>query len=63
MRAKAHRQKLLPKNIIFYFMLKEQKPYEHVDAQRYQEQFREREVKNLQRKAAKLGFALDPLPA
>jgi transposase len=48
---------------IFYIMLKERKPYEHTDAQRYEEQFREREVKNLQRKAAKLGFALDPLPA
>jgi len=31
-------------------------------AERDQEQFRAREVKNLQRKAAKLGFAFNPLP-
>jgi len=36
--------------------------HQHTDAERDQEQFRAREVKNLQRKAAKLGFALNPLP-
>jgi len=43
-------------------MLRDKRPYQHTDAERYQEQFRAREVKNLQRKAAKLGFALNPLP-
>ena len=47
---------------IFDFMLRDKRPYQHTDAERDQEQFRAREVKNLQRKAAKLGFALNPLP-
>lgn len=47
---------------IFYLMLRDKRPDQHTDAERDQEQFRAREVKNLQRKAAKLGFALNPLP-
>jgi transposase len=47
---------------IFYLMLRDRRPYQHTDAQRYEERFRAQQVKNLQRKAAKLGFALNPLP-
>ena len=48
---------------IFYYMLRDKRPYEHISAQRYEEQFRAREVKNLQRKAAQLGFSLTPQAA
>ena len=48
---------------IFYYMLRDKRPYEHISAQRYEEQFRAREVKNLQRKAAQLGFTLTPQAA
>ena len=31
-------------------------------AQEYEQQFREREIRHLQRKAARLGFSLTPIP-
>jgi len=43
-----------------YFMLKHKTPYHDVGAQGYEEQRRERELRALRRKAAKLGFALQP---
>ena len=45
---------------IVYTMLKEHRPFEAASAEAYDEQYRERELKYLQRKAAKLGFELAP---
>jgi hypothetical protein len=41
-------------------MLKEHRPFEAASAETYDQQYRERELKYLQRKAAKLGFDLAP---
>jgi hypothetical protein len=41
-------------------MLKEHTPFEAASAEVYDQQYRERELKYLQRKAAKLGFDLAP---
>jgi hypothetical protein len=41
-------------------MLKEHTPFEAASAEVYDQQYRERELKFLQRKAAKLGFNLAP---
>jgi transposase len=45
---------------IVYTMLKEHTPFEAASAEAYDQQYRERELKYLQRKAAKLGFDLAP---
>jgi transposase len=45
---------------IVYTMLKERKPFEAASAETYEQHYRERELKYLQRKAAKLGFELAP---
>lgn len=48
---------------IIYHLLKHREPYQDLGREAYEQQFRERELKSLQRKAAKLGFQLAPLPA
>ncbi len=45
---------------IVYSMLKKHTPFEAASAEAYDQQYRERELKYLQRKAAKLGFDLAP---
>lgn len=47
---------------IVYHLLKFKVEYQQMSAQEYEQQFREREIRHLQRKAARLGFALFPLP-
>jgi len=46
---------------IFYVMLKRREPYQDPGATYYEEQYRQRTIRNLQRKAAKLGLQLEPL--
>jgi transposase len=46
---------------IIYFMLKNQTEYEDLGAARYEELYRQRVIKNLKRKAEKLGFELTPI--
>lgn len=48
---------------IVYVMLRDRRHFQDVGARAYEEQFRQRELKYLQRKAAKLGFILEPTPA
>jgi hypothetical protein len=48
---------------IYYAMCKNHQPFAHVDADTYQQQFRQRELTYLRRKAAKLGFDLAPRAA
>jgi transposase len=48
---------------IVYFMLKHKQPYRDPGADYYEEQHRARVVRNLQRKAAKLGMRLEPIAA
>ena len=43
---------------VVYHMLKFKLDYQAVSAQKYDQRFREREIRYLQRKAAKLGFTL-----
>ncbi len=43
-----------------YTMLKEHKPFDEMGAEAYDQQYRERELKHLQRKAAKFGLQLTP---
>jgi transposase len=43
-----------------YHMLKDQMPYYDIGAAEYNQRFRERELKYLQKKAAKLGYTLSP---
>ena len=45
---------------VVYHMLKFKVDYQAVSAQEYDQRFREREIRYLQRKAAKLGFTLSP---
>jgi transposase len=45
---------------IIYFMLKERKPYHDFGADYYDQQYRARVMRNLNRRAAKLGFRLQP---
>jgi hypothetical protein len=47
---------------VVYHLLKYQVEYRQTTAQEYQQQFREREIRHLQRKAARLGFSLTPIP-
>jgi transposase len=46
---------------IIYFMLKERKPYHDFGADYYEQQYRSRVLRNLNRRAAKLGFRLEPV--
>jgi len=49
---------------IVYFMLKKREAYQDPGPDYYEEQYRQRAIKNLKRKARKLGLAvLDPAPA
>lgn len=48
---------------IIYHLLKHREPYQDLGREAYEQQFRERELRSLQRKAAKLGFQLTPLAA
>jgi transposase len=48
---------------IVYFMLKHKQPYRDPGAGYYEEQHRARVIRNLQRKAAKLGMRLEPIAA
>lgn len=45
---------------IIYAMLKDRKPYHDVGAYYYEQQYRDRVLRNLNRQAAKLGFRLEP---
>jgi transposase len=45
---------------IIYHLLKQHQPYQPLSAEAYDEQNRQREIKRLQRQAAKLGFSLQP---
>lgn len=45
---------------IIYFMLKERKPYHDFGADYYEQQYRARVLRNLNRRAARLGFRLEP---
>jgi len=45
---------------IIYFMLKERRPYHDFGADYYDQQYRARVLRNLNRRAAKLGFRLQP---
>jgi len=44
-----------------YVMLKEKQPYQGLSKREYKEKFRERELKSLQRRAARLGLSLTPI--
>jgi hypothetical protein len=46
---------------IVYFMLKNRQPYHDPGADYYEEQYRVRTIRNLQRKASKLGLRLEPI--
>ncbi len=48
---------------VVYHMLKSKVEYQAVTAADYEQRFREREIKYLQRKAARLGFSLSPSTA
>jgi transposase len=48
---------------IVYFMLKRREPYRDPGADYYEEQHRVRVIRNLQRRAAKLGMRLEPIAA
>jgi transposase len=45
---------------IFYTMLKDRKPYHDLGVDYYEQQYRSRVLRNLNRQAAKLGFRLEP---
>ena len=45
---------------IIYAMLKERKPYHDVGADYYEQHYRARVLRNLNRQTAKLGFRLEP---
>ncbi len=47
---------------IVYFMLKRREPYHDRGADHYDQQYRQRVIRNLQRKAARLGMRLEPIP-
>jgi hypothetical protein len=46
---------------IIYVMLKEKKTYHDVGADYFEQQYRKRALRNLTRRAAKLGFQLEPI--
>lgn len=45
---------------VVYHLLKHQVEYQQLSAEAYEQQFREQEIRHLQRKAARLGFELAP---
>ena len=45
---------------IIYFMLRDRRPYQPISPEAYAQQQHSRQIAALQRKAAKLGFALQP---
>jgi hypothetical protein len=45
---------------VVYYLLKYHEPFEKTTATEYDRQCRDRELTNLQRKAAKLGYMLTP---
>jgi len=47
---------------IIYFMLKEHKPYHDFGTDYYEQQYRNRIIRNLNRRASLLGYKLEPLP-
>jgi hypothetical protein len=47
---------------VVYHLLKFKVEYGPMSAREYEQQFREQELRHLQRKAARLGFALTPRP-
>jgi hypothetical protein len=47
---------------IVYFMLKQREPYRDPGVDYYDQQYQARVVRNLQRRAAKLGMRLEPIP-
>jgi transposase len=47
---------------IVYFMLKRREPFKALDTAYYENQYREKTIRNLQRKAASLGLRLETLP-
>jgi transposase len=49
--------------VITYYMLRDKTPYRPSDAAAYDQHFRERQVKSLERNAKRLGFSLVPQPA
>lgn len=46
---------------IIYFMLKEKKPYHDFGSDYYEKQYRDRIIRNLNRRASLLGYKLEPL--
>lgn len=46
---------------IFYFMMKRREPYQDPGADYYEAQYKQRAIRNLKRKAAKLGLRVEPL--
>jgi len=48
---------------LIYFMLKNKTPYHDVGVEHYEEKYRQRQLRNLQRQAQRLGFQLEPLAA
>ena len=48
---------------VVYHLLKDGVEYEQMSAQEYEQRFREREIRHLQRKATRLGFSLNPISA
>jgi hypothetical protein len=46
---------------IIYHLLKHRQPYQDFGADHYEQQYRDRVLRNLNRRAAKLGFRLEPL--
>lgn len=46
---------------VVYHMLKFKVEYQQMSAQEYEQQFREREIRHLRRKAARFGFSLTPV--
>jgi transposase len=45
---------------IIYYMLKNRRPYHDFGSEYYEQQFRDRVLRNLNRRAARLGFRLEP---
>ena len=48
---------------IIYFMLKDKTPYRDIGVEQYEEKYRQRQVRNLQRQAQRLGYRLEPVSA
>jgi hypothetical protein len=49
--------------IIIFYMLRDKTPFKARDAQAYDEQIRNRQIKSLERKAKRLGFTVVPQPS